>query len=361
MLHTLPIAACNSVPFNFSHFLKELEVPVRLEAEGADGTVTYYYLSRPQHSTTLFALVDYGGGNYEIWMDGMASFADYRFFPYFADCLHRFLNGTPLQIEGMSVFEYYNEEWVADAIGEEIATLKSVLSIAPRYYLSLSFEPYTYVSKELLAEVGVGLHSSTPRIYGYTQFLMRNHRLRQATDREVAEDEALNENEIMVDVPQHVSIGKVKSWQLDGAETWESYAEEDVRMLRALGECFRQGEEVDGVVLNDLGTIYQEGIGVIQDGYLAEYWFEQATRQGDHHYAPTNLGDLYRKGCGELPASLCKAFQAYLRSDDPYAHYRIGQAYEEGWLGEKDMEKAMCWYRQAAKEGHHLALKRLKQ
>ena len=118
---------------------------------------------------------------------------------------------------------------------------------------------------------------------------------------------------------------------------------------------------MDGVVLNDLGTIYQEGIGVAQDGYLAEYWFEQATQQGDRHYAPTNLGDLYRKGCGTLPASLPHAFQAYMRSDDPYAHYRIGQAYEEGWLGYTDMDKAMQWYRQAAKEGHHLAVKRLQR
>lgn len=361
MLHILPVISHNRTLFNLSHFLTDLEVPVRLEAEGADATATYYYLSRPEHSTTLLGLVDYGEGSYEVWLDGMASFTDYRFFPYFADCLHRFLNGTSLQTKGMSVFEYYNEEWVANAIGEEIATLKSVLSIAPRYYLNLPFEPYTYVSEELLAEVGAGLHSSTPRIYGYVQFLMRNNRLRQATDGEVAEDEALSENEIMVDVPQHVSIGKVKSWQLDGAEAWESYSEEDVRMLQALGERFRHGEGVDGVVLNDLGTLYQEGIGVAKDGCLAEYWFEQAMRQGDCHYAPTNLGDLYRKGCGVLPVSLPQAFQAYLRSDDPYAHYRIGQAYEEGWLGDTDMEKAMRWYERAAKEGHHLAIKRLQR
>lgn len=361
MLHILPVISHHSVSFSLSQFLIDLEVPVDLEAEGTDGTSTYYYLKRPQHSTTFFVLADHGEGKYEIWMDGMASFADYKFFPYLADCLHRFLNGTPLQIKGVSAFEYYNEDWIAETIGEEIATLKSVLSIAPRYYLTLPFKPFTYVSEDMLAGVGAGLHSSTPRIYGYAQFLMRNSRLLQATEQEVEEDQALSENEVMVDVPQHVSVGRVKSWQLDGAETWESYAAEDVQMLQHLGECFKRGEKVDGVVLNDLGTIYQEGIGVAQDGYLAEYWFEQATQQGDRHYAPTNLGDLYRKGCGTLPASLPHAFQAYMRSDDPYAHYRIGQAYEEGWLGYTDMDKAMQWYRQAAKEGHHLAVKRLQR
>ena len=213
----------------------------------------------------------------------------------------------------------------------------------------------------MLAEVATGLHSSTPRIYGYSQFLMRNQRLKQATDEEFAADQKLSEQEIMVDVPQHTSIGKVKSWQLDGAETWESYAEEDIKRLLALGELYKQGKPVDGVVLNDLGTIYQEGIGVKQDGYLAEYWFRQAIAQGDHHYAPSNLGDLYRKGCAMLPASLPQALQAYLLSEDPYAHYRIGQAYEEGWTGTSDIKKAMKWYRIAEKEGHHLAVKRLQK
>ncbi len=361
MLHHLTVSTLNHTPFNLPQFLKYLDVPITQELEGTEGNATFYYLQRPDHSTTFFLLVDCGEGTYEIGMDGMASFADYKFFPYLADSLHRYLTDTPLLIDNQSVFDRYNEEWIAEAIGEEIATLKSVLSIAPRYYLTLSFEPLSYLSKEMLAEVATGLHSSTPRIYGYSQFLMRNHRLKQATDEEFAADQKLSEQEIMVDVPQHTSIGRVKSWQIDGAETWESYADEDVKMLLAIGERFKRGQEVDGVVLNDLGTIYQEGIGVKQDGHLAEYWFRQAIAQGDHHYAPSNLGDLYRKGCAMLPASLPQALQAYLLSEDPYAHYRIGQAYEEGWTGSVDMEKAMKWYRIAEKEGHHLAVKRLRE
>ena len=53
------------------------------------------------------------------------------------------------------------------------------------------------------------------------------------------------------------------------------------------------------------------------------------------------------------------AFKAYSQSIDPYAHYRIGQAYEEGWIGEPQAALAMQWYRKAAEEGHHLAIKRL--
>ena len=62
-----------------------------------------------------------------------------------------------------------------------------------------------------------------------------------------------------------------------------------------------------------------------------------------------------------IARDLKKAFDAYQLSIDPYAHYRIGQAYEEGWTGEPNMKKAMKWYQQAAEEGHHLAIKRLKK
>ena len=113
--------------------------------------------------------------------------------------------------------------------------------------------------------------------------------------------------------------------------------------------------------MNDIGTIHQEGIGIPVDGESAIYWFTEAYKQGDKLYAPTNLGDLYRKGCGNVKANLKNAFTSYQLSLDPYAHYRIGQAYEEGWTGNPDIEKAMKWYHQAAQEGHHLAIKRLKR
>lgn len=189
--------------------------------------------------------------------------------------------------------------------------LKSALSVFPRYYVGLPLEGTPYLSLALLAQYGVNLHSSTPRIYGYVQYIMRKGLLPQATDAELEEDRRREEMETEVDVPQHVSIGRVKSWQIDGAETWESYSREDTEMLVALGESYRAGADVAGVVLNDLGTIYQEGIGVERDGQKAEYWFKQAYLQGDHLYAPTNLGDLYRKGCGTLPVSLPQAFEAY--------------------------------------------------
>lgn len=353
----------SSARLDLDTFLRELDVPFQFEFEGYDGERSYYYFTRPEISTTMFVIAE-GPDEYEVMIDGLASYSDYKFFPYLLDCLSQHLNQTELTFPdaaGKTVYRIYDEAWIEDAIGEEIAMLKSALSVFPRYYVGLPLEGIPYLSLALLAQYGVNLHSSTPRIYGYVQYIMRKGLLPQATDAELEEDRRWEEMETEVDVPQHVSIGRVKSWQIDGAETWESYSREDAEMLVALGESYRAGADVAGVVLNDLGTIYQEGIGVERDGLKAEYWFKQAYLQGDHLYAPTNLGDLYRKGCGNLPISLPQAFEAYKKSEDIYALYRIGQAYEEGWIGAPDKEKALYWYRKAAEKKHHLAVRRLEE
>ena len=97
------------------------------------------------------------------------------------------------------------------------------------------------------------------------------------------------------------------------------------------------------------------------DAEVAAYWYREAIRQGDHTFAPTSLGDLYRKGAGRIAKDLHQAVAAYRQSVDPYAWYRLGQSYEEGWLGAPDLDKAMEYYHRAAAVHHHLALKRLEQ
>ncbi len=361
MHHSLTIN--NNTPFSFEAFHKVLGIKLQLNFSADFNQATYYYFTQ-KDSVTLFCLVDNRQGTLELCMDALASYSDYRLFPYLADTLHHFVNGGRLVLstedgESRSVYEYYNEDWMEESIGEEIALLKSVLSVAPRYYLTMPCKEYECVTLPLLQSVGVTLHSATPRIYGYLQYLLQHNRLPQATEEEINEDQILNEQELEADVPQHHSIGRVKSWQTDGSITWESYAQEDVTLLLQIGKEYQNGKHTDGVVLNDIGTLYQEGIGVQADGAAAAYWFREAIRQGDHLYAPSNLGDLYRKGAPNLPQSLPLAFDAYQLSTDPYAAYRIGQAYEEGWIGTPDQKKAMEWYEKAAAQKHHLALKRL--
>ena len=345
--------------FVFEDFLSYMEIPnlvIDFTSETPDSL--HWYFHREGQSTTLFALNFNREDMYEVSIDNLASYEDLKFFPYLVDSLAKFLNG---KMELEKIYEELNEEWIEETIAEEIANLKASLTILPQYFIAQPMDDLCYVSLDALADFGVNLHSSTPRIYGYIQYLMRNHLLPCLNDWSEMETPEEADEEMEVDVPQHVAIGRVKSWQLDGSETYETYSQEDVEHLLSLAQSYKQGKPLHGVVLNDIGTLHQEGVGIPVDGESAIYWFTEAYQNGDKLYAPTNLGDLYRKGCGIVEANLPKAFQSYQLSIDPYAHYRIGQAYEEGWISSPDLEKAMKWYKQAAEEGHHLAIKRMKK
>lgn len=311
---------------------------------------------REKTSNTMF-LVERVGEQYVLSMDMLASYEDYRFFPYLLDTLCSYLTGESYCADGKNAFQIYNEEWIADAIGEEIAYLKCVLKLGHGYYITLPLtESPQCVTEDVLNQYGVTIYSSTPRIYGYTSYLLRHNLLPE--DYGVMDDEA---EEMMVDVPQHVSIGTVLSWQTDGSETTESYSAEDVKLLLSIAERYRNGESFDGVVLNDIGTIYEYAIGVPRIAEEAVYWFKEAIKQGDSLYAPTSLGDIYRRGLDNIESNLALALDAYKQSIDPYSWYRIGQSYEEGWVSEPDMHKAMEYYHKAANVGHHLALRRLER
>lgn len=307
-------------------------------------------------SNTMFT-IEHIGNEYVISMDSLATYDDYRLFPYLIDTLSTYLCNTPYEDDGMSIFEILDENWIEDTIGEEIAYLKCMLKMGIKYYIELPItDNFPYITEQLLNEYGVTLHSSTPHIYGYIWYMLKKNILPCDEERD-----DITLEDIYVDVPQHVSIGSVRSWQTDGAETTESYSINDIQLLTAIGEDYKQGKrnKVAGVVLNDIGTIYENGIGVSRDAEVAIYWYKEAIKCGDKLYAPTSLGDIYRRGLDNVPANLSSALEAYRISEDPYSWYRIGQSYEEGWIDEPDIDKAMEWYNKAAAVGHHLALKRL--
>lgn len=327
-----------------------------------EGYAWYFY--RPSSSTTAFIITFQKPDTYTVSMDCLASVDDYRFFPYLVDSLAQYLEGSIEELDKQqTIYQLLNEDWMEGTIADEIARIKGTLTIYPKYYICQSLVGAAYVSINALARFGVTLTSATPRIYGYIQHMMLHDLIPVATQSEI-EDESNHsmldtEDDYDVDIPQHQSIGRVKSWQLNGEETFESYSIEDTHLLLQLAEKYLNGEKVDGVVLNDIGTIYQEGIGTIKDGKIAAEWFERAYNEGDTLYAPTNLGDLYRKGGINVEKSLPKALAYYQKSTDPYSFYRIGQAYEEGWIDVPNQKMAMSWYHKAAEAGHHLALKRL--
>lgn len=111
---------------------------------------------------------------------------------------------------------------------------------------------------------------------------------------------------------------------------------------------------------NLIGVFFDEGVGVEKDIEQAVYWFERAAAMGDD-LAKSNLADILRKGTQGYPKDLKRAFELYKSCGLPYAFYRVGEFYENGWGVEKDLEKAKEYFRVAYRENHPLARKKLYQ
>ena len=101
----------SALRLEIADFLRELEMPLTLEFEGCDEHCRYFYFSRPKHSTTLFVISDDGAGNWQVMIDGLASYEDYRFFPYLADCLRIHLQAEVEGLEdGKTLYQHFDEE-----------------------------------------------------------------------------------------------------------------------------------------------------------------------------------------------------------------------------------------------------------
>ena len=129
-------------------------------------------------------------------------------------------------------------------------------------------------------------------------------------------------------------------------------------------ECVQKGNlealDMDADLMNSIGTVFENGVCVKPDIYAAVFWYEQAVENGND-LARSNLADILRKGTKGYPKDLHRAFELYKECGLPYAHYRTGECYENGWGVRKDLEAAKAYYRQAYKERHGLAEKKLKE
>lgn len=115
----------------------------------------------------------------------------------------------------------------------------------------------------------------------------------------------------------------------------------------------------DPEILNNLGIVYSEAVGVERDIEKAIMYFERAVALGED-LARSNLADIYRKGwLYGIPVDHKKAFELYKACHLPYAFYRVGEYYETGHAGIVDIEQAKKNYCVAYKAGHGLARKKL--
>lgn len=104
---------------------------------------------------------------------------------------------------------------------------------------------------------------------------------------------------------------------------------------------------------NNLGILYRNGEGLLQDFDEARRWLQQAAAQG-HARAQFSLGMMYDFGQGvaqNTPQALIWYQQAAAQGDAD-AQFNIGTLYSEGRGIAQDASEAARWYQQAAEQGH---------
>lgn len=114
----------------------------------------------------------------------------------------------------------------------------------------------------------------------------------------------------------------------------------------------------DSEALNDLGVLFGVAVGVERNMQKSVMYYEMAASL-NNDLARSNLADIYRKGSYGIPLNHERAFELYKECKLPYAFFRVGEYYENGYAGPQDITKAKEYYRIAYEADHGLAHKKL--
>lgn len=119
-------------------------------------------------------------------------------------------------------------------------------------------------------------------------------------------------------------------------------------------ECFNK--VLDGtepvfiaVAMNNIGIIYENGLGVEPNYAMAMGWFEESAAL-NNTTAMSNLGFMYEDGLG-VEQDYAKALEWHEKSAalyNPSAMNNIAHLYENGFGVEQDYAKALEWYEKSA-------------
>ncbi len=123
-------------------------------------------------------------------------------------------------------------------------------------------------------------------------------------------------------------------------------------------EWYRKAADAgDGSALTNLGYMYFNGFAVDQDYAKAMEYFEQAAEMGVS-IAMTSIGHMYYMGAG-VEQDYEKAMEWYLKgaeAGDPDAMNSIGFMYQNGQAVDVDYVKGVEWYRKGAEGGNMTAM-----
>ena len=138
-----------------------------------------------------------------------------------------------------------------------------------------------------------------------------------------------------------VSLGQML---LDG----HGMPSDPVQALRWFVEAARQG---DAMAINMVGRCYENGWGVAIDASRAIEWYRAAADRG-LDWGMYNLATqlALRNEGGDLEAAL-ELFRMAAALGHAKSFNMIGGFYEDGWVVDRDLEKATDHYRRAAEGG----------
>jgi len=125
-------------------------------------------------------------------------------------------------------------------------------------------------------------------------------------------------------------------------------------------EIKKAAEQGDSSAQNDLGLMYENGLGVTQDYKTAVKWYKKAAEQGEAD-AQNNLGVMYDSGLGVTQNYKVAAKWFKKAADQEYAvaQFNLGVMYANGFGVLKDYKAAVKWYKKSAEQGYVSAQSRL--
>jgi len=129
----------------------------------------------------------------------------------------------------------------------------------------------------------------------------------------------------------------------------------------ALKEWRPLADQGDAVAQNNLGVMYDQGLGVPQDAVEAVRWYRLAAEQGDAG-AQNNLGVMYKKGLG-VPQNYGAAVRWYrLSADqgDAAGQAKLGASYMAGQGVPQDYVQAHMWANLAAAQNNEEGVTKLR-
>jgi TPR repeat protein len=149
---------------------------------------------------------------------------------------------------------------------------------------------------------------------------------------------------------------RLQAERLPDEALFERVAQGDMqRKSLALFERVLKMDPANAKAQNNLGIIYEKGLGVEDDTKKAIEWYGKAAEQGDTD-ALCNLGLIYAKGAEKvgLKQDFHSAAKLYRKAADMgarEAQLNLGAFYYHGAGVPQDFKKAAEWYRKAAVQG----------